>query len=809
MKLALLLVLGLHAQDPVQVRATLADPEVREGETTVLRVDVETDGPRAQIQRFTRLPPGLELVSTRDFDQRQFSMPGGTRRFVSREFVLRARAAGQYRIPSLDVVVEGRPYTTESRLLTVMAAPARPRGEARVSEDGVMLHAWLDADTAFVGEQVTLQVEAMFSQDARLRLRRAPEYEPPSPSGFWINDLPDRRSPGSRMVGNEIYEVQSFRRAFFPLTAGEYEIPPARLEYEMRRGLLYAPETHEIRSDVLPLVVLPLPEADQPPEFTGAVGEYTMRAWLEPASVPAGEATVLTVEVEGTGNVKAIPPPALPELDEVEVYPPSEDATTEADGGDIRGTKRFTWVMIPRDAGDLEIPPVRYAYFNPGIGGYETVETAPLDLHVTPGVAGAESTPSAPNTVRFVKLEPGGADPLAWVRSPWFALAQVVPLFGLAALVGYRRLRFRGSAVSLRALRRERRATLRHLERRAEAGDRTVLGEAESFGRGWLAERLGVAPRRADHTDLVALGVTERTAISVLGLLDRLAAARYAPSPPAPQAVRDLIRALGRTLERVDRESAAPRRTSPGAGPAPASSRAGGYVLATVLAGAAAAGVPAVAVAQAPSAFDEGVSAFEAGRFEAAARAFDRYVGQRPRDPAGWYNLGTAYHRAGHHGYAVWAWLHVPRLDPRDADTRHNLGVAGVPPELVARVAPPVPLRPEELLALASLAWFIALFGAWWWIARGRSTGGVVAGFALLLALAAVGGWWDSTRDHRTLIVLDDTTLRAGPTIQGEPLAEIAPGTGLVAVDGYGDWVRARTADGVEGWIEAGTTGRI
>ena len=80
--------------------------------------------------------------------------------------------------------------------------------------------------------------------------------------------------------------------------------------------------------------------------------------------------------------------------------------------------------------------------------------------------------------------------------------------------------------------------------------------------------------------------------------------------------------------------------------------------------------------------FPDGLALFDEGRFEAAAEAFDAHARSHPRDAAAWYNLGTAYHRAGHPGYAVWGWLRALELEPRDADTRHNLRVVGVPENL-------------------------------------------------------------------------------------------------------------------------------
>ncbi|MGK7311371.1 MAG: BatD family protein [Candidatus Longimicrobiales bacterium M2_2A_002] len=811
---ALLLLLALHAQDPIQVGARLTEEEIHAGETTTLRVDVRTEGERARIEAFRTLPPGIEVQGTRDFDQRQFSLPGGTRRFITREFVLRARMPGRYRIPSVNVEVDGEIYTTRPLLLTVTSAPARERGELRTGDEGVVLRAWLDADTVFVGEQVTLEVEAMFSQDARMRLRRAPEYEAPSPSGFWVHELSGPSRPVTRTVGGELFEVQRFRRAFFPLSPGRFTIPPARLEYEMRRGLLYAPETRELTSDPLPLVVLPVP-ADRPPAFNGAVGDFDVRARIEPATVPVGEATVLTVTVSGVGNVKALPAPVLPAMPDVEVFPPGEEAETVAQGTTIQGHKTFSWVLIPRKAGDLEIPPVRYAFFDPDVGGFETATVGPVPLRATPAAADDAAPPAA--TLRFLKTAPE-PDPLGWVRSPWFAALMAVPALLLALGLVLRRRRGRRGEASPVALRRERKQTVRALEERVDdPADRELFADAERFARSWLARRLGLAGAAVGDPDaLNRAGVADGDAATLRALLDRLAAGRYAPTPPGETERRTVIRALGRALEGVDRS--APAEGLGGSDRAGRGSAAGTTALVVVLAAGTLAGGPgalagtetaAVQEESATELFSRGLDRYEDGEFAAAAELFNRYVRRAPEDAAGWYNLGTAYQRAGEPGRGVWAWLRALRLDPRDGDTRHNLRVAAVPPELVQRVTPPLPLRRSELLALAGLAWVIGGIGGLVWLYRRRRGTGIASLTALAVAVVLAAVWWGSTRGAETLIVLDSATLRAGPALRAEPVATVEAGAGLVPVDRYGAWVRARTLRGEEGWIESTRTGEL
>jgi hypothetical protein len=792
---ALALALLVQAQDPVRVRAQLTHPEVRMGETTVLRVEVETDGARAQIQRIPSLPPGLELASTRDFDHRQFTVPGGGRRFVIREHVLRPTSPGRYQVPAVDVVVDGARYSTQSILLDVIGAP-RATHDSPAGEHGVVLRAWLDADTVYVGQQVTLHVETVFSQEARLRLRRAPEYEPPATSGFWVHDFPDGRAPVTRGTRGDVYETQTFRRAFFPISPGTFEIPSARLFYEMRRGILQAPETFTVASDPLRLVVLPLPEEGRPPTFTGAVGQFSLRARLEPERLAAGEAAVLTLELHGTGSVKTLPPPALPEIVGVDAFTPTEESHVEVRGFTLGGYKRFAWVLLPRQAGQLTIPEIEYPAFDPEAGEYRTSTATVPPIQVEPGGTIADAGPMA--GMRYLKSRPAPATTLGWVRSPWFAGAQLLPALLFAGALVRRRRRHAGVRVSTRDLRRRRQAGIRDLHDRAAAGGDDFLARTEALATDWTAARLGIQPRAVTRGEaLVAAGLTVATARAFRTVLDRVGAARYAPSPPGPAMCRDLVYALDRVLDRIDREAPRPRRRG-------RATAASGAALLAALALAA----PA-ASQDTEAAFAAGLAQFDAGRYGDAAASFDAYLRDHGHDHAGWYNLGTAHYRAGDRGRAVWAWLHAARIQPRDGDTRHNLRMAGASPELVSRATPPVPLRAEEMLLLAALSWFGAAAAAVWWTVRGgRATLGAAAmAGALAIILAATA--WQADRGPDTFVALAPISLRAGPNLHAEALVSLEPGTGLVPVAVQGAWLRARTFGGAEGWIEADLTGRV
>lgn len=776
-------------QADVTVEATLSETTVVTGSSVTLQLRVRTDGARPRIDPLTGVPAGLDVVSTRSSDQRQFSLPGGTRRHVSRDFVILARRAGRYTIPSIHVQVDGRDYRTRSLLLTVEPAS---RGSGRApeeEEEGVALRAWLDTDTAYVGQQIIYSAEALFGSEVRLRLRRSPEYEPPNPSGFWIHELPGSPTGSTRIIGSDIYEVQTFRRGLFPIAPGRLTILPARLTYEVRRGLLSAPETRAALSDTLSLTVLPVPERGRPDGYTGAVGRYRIQARVEPRRVVAGDAAVLSVEIDGTGNVKSLPAPELPQLDGVEIFPPSEDATVDVTDGVVGGTKRFEWVMVPSRAGTLAVPEIRYPFFDPDQGRFHVAATGPLELEVLPG--GSVAGPTADDQLRFLKLEPSGPSPLAWVRSPLFAALQLLPL-ALLALVLLRRRPVRDRRPGRRELRRMRREALERLRLRAASGDGAFFGELEGAVRRWLAQRSDAPSLTTATPDTVAArleerGVDRETARAAAELLGRLGRARYEPEPPGRDTRQVFLQAAERLMESVDRALA--KRRGPW--------RAG---VVFILAAAAALAVPGPARAQDP--FSEGVEAYRSDDAAAAVTAFDAWAQEHPDDPAGWYNLGNAYQAEGRTGAAVWAWLRATRLAPRDDDVRHNLEVAGADPVLVDRARPLWPLSTGEALFLASLAWLLGGSLLVAFVARRRRWHAAVGGVLVIVALALAGEVWSRRAGPELAVVTKPATLRAGPTLRGEDVAQLDGGAGVEVVARHEDWMRVRTLDGHDGWLE-------
>jgi tetratricopeptide (TPR) repeat protein len=770
--------LSAAQQDPVRVTAVLTADRVEVGVSTTLQITVETRGPAPDDIRVPTLPANLDILGTSEYTQTQISVPGGRSRATRREVILVARAPGVFRIGPATVVVGGRTYRTDPLDLIVSSGGATRPGSPP-ARSGSSLEVVLRPDTVYVGQQVLLRARATFSEEMRLRQSRPPTFDPPAPSGFWIQDVPDPVSVSLRVSEGRTVETQTYRRAYFPLSAGEFRFPPARLHYEVRRGFLFSPESRELVSDSARLVVLPLPETGRPATFTGAVGRLRLSASLSQTRVAAGEPTVLTVEVEGLGNVKALPEPRLPEIAHADVFSPSQESRVDIADDEVGGVKRFQWMIVPQRTGSLMIPPVEYGVFDPELRAYVVLRSD--TLHVTATTVVTEASPDG--ALRGLRTAPSRR--LSWVRTTGFAALQIAPVLLLFGVVQLQRRRVRPPTPREHALQARRRlAELRSTSPLDLAAVERTLCEG-------LLQVTG-----ATHGDaLHALRESGRTALAARldALLHELQRARYAPGASFDAA------ALADRADALLRDSAVRGWWPTQRGPA--------AMLLLACAAVMGAAMPSPAVESAADGVDfaRGLELYEAGEFSAAAASFNSWLRLHPGDASGWYNAGTAAYRAGDRGGAIWAWLRATRLAPRDGDIRHNLRVAGAD-AAAARVAPPDRLSTEERKLAAAIGWWLLIAGLAAVVLGGRRFAWTSAPGAALLLAAAIVVAMVTTAPRLVAPLGDGAMLHAGPAVRDENLGVLQPGSLAVIVEDRADWLLVRTGTaaggGREAWVE-------
>ncbi|MGK5084458.1 BatD family protein [Bdellovibrionota bacterium FG-1] len=394
--------------------------------------------------------------------------------------ILKPNKTGNLRITSISAVVNGKTYSAADLVVQVVgsgAATPPPRGyggggiglrgavKRTSSGPSVKVRAEVSKDRVFKGEQVIVS----YYLYRRVRVFNIQVEKFPVLSGFLREDLEmpvlGQRIDTERVIldGAPYERSLLMRYAAYPLQDGKLKIDSAALKYNyygtsnsldeedpfMGFFRQMNPQQGSDRSEMLSIDVEALPEQGKPNSFTGGVGDFTISSAVDKYDVKANEALTLTFKVEGRGNLAAVGEPKAKWPDQVELYDSKGVAKAGRQGV---GEKVFEFVLIPRVAGQVILPPLEFSYFDPAKKSYVTRSTEPITIRVAEGSPG--SGPARIQTPGGVKaltsseteqkpvifgLKPpelvgGRRDFPAWRWIYWlFSLV----VFGLAGVIAY------------------------------------------------------------------------------------------------------------------------------------------------------------------------------------------------------------------------------------------------------------------------------------------------------------------------------------------------------------------------------------
>ena len=126
-----------------------------------------------------------------------------------------------------------------------------------------------------------------------------------------------------------------------------------------------------METEAINLNIKPLPTADKPQSFSGAVGSFEAVVEASPSEVRVGEPVTLTYRVSGSGSFDRIQAPALDGANDFKVYPPKIDFQPGS------SVKSFEYLVIPQREGTGELLEVPFSYFDPEKGTYVDLVDAP------------------------------------------------------------------------------------------------------------------------------------------------------------------------------------------------------------------------------------------------------------------------------------------------------------------------------------------------------------------------------------------------------------------------------------------------
>ena len=776
-------------------------------------------------------------------------------------YILQARKTGTLTIPSAVAKVKGEELRSKPVTIQVVddggssaagntasQEPSQAGGQqqarqATSNQGDIFLRLSLSRTSVVVGEPITATLKIY----NRTNLVDFENARFPTFNGFWSQevDSPTNIEFKREQVDGTMYNSAILRRwVIIPQKAGDQTIDPAEIvclvNVQQRRstGSIFddffnsdfVTTRQRVSTKPATVHVSALP-GGAPASFGGGVGEFQVQARLSKDSLKTHDAASLIVTVSGKGNVALLEAPKLSFPPDFEVYDVKTNVNTDKSG--TSGSKTFEFPFIPRSPGNFEIGPVQYSYYDVKQRKYHTASTAVLPLAVARSASSASGAPQQGNTlvvdrkgvknlgedIRFIRTKTSlGTDKGFFVYSPlWWGVILALLAIGAGIWLGFRKMAARRADVTGN---RNRRATRQALKRLAQARDfldkNLYTAFYEELHRsliGFVGDKLAMdmADQNKENIEasLIAGGVPEAIAKDFTELLDACEYARYSPDS-GHEAMNAHYEKAVSTITAIDSSMKKPSSKAP--------------VLAILLLLALPLSQARAAESYPDSLWNAGVAAYTEGDFASALQDWEdvRATGLMSKEL--YYNLGNAYFKTGEMAQSILWYERALKLDPSDADIRHNLEYARSLTQDRIEEVPEIffeqwghamcyllPSNTWAVLCLVFLAAAVAmallfLLGS----TAGRRRVGFFVGIACLL-LAFLG--WDFAQWQRQEALAQDRAIVMRPvsSVKSSPSAESAKdlfilheGTRVKILDNVGSYTNIELGDGRQGWIPSG-----
>ena len=262
----------------------------------------------------------------------------------------------------------------------------------------------VDKNSCYVGEPIV----ATYKLYSRLR-SESKVTKHPSLNGFSVYDMldPNADEASVETVNGKPFTVHIIRKAqLIPLQAGPVELSQVEVENTVHylksaekshrsnnllQNLLDQLSEGETGDDIqqhivltskpLTVVVKPLPDANKPADYNGAVGHFSMDASIDNMNISAQDAATLKVTIRGSGNLPVVDAPQVQWPSNINVYGTSSKENIDKTVAPMKGSKTFEYVFTPKAAGTYSIPAILFSYFDPSSSSYKTLESQPLKFN--------------------------------------------------------------------------------------------------------------------------------------------------------------------------------------------------------------------------------------------------------------------------------------------------------------------------------------------------------------------------------------------------------------------------------------------
>ncbi len=316
--------------------------------------------------------------------------------FTQLNFVLTPKSKGTFTIQPATIEYQGNVYKSNAvvvRIVDAVQMPTNPNDPLAQVGEGVFLVADVSKQNPYVNEPVTVVYKVYF--DPRYGVNNVRETDNPAYNGFWsqFQDMKNLKAVLSQYNGKDYAMVEWRKVILYPLEAGSKNLDPLTITMDVNVPVRrtspfddpYKTVKKTISAGARTINVKPLPEANKPIDFKGAVGDFTFKVVPSKSQVKFGESLDINVEVSGKGNLKLFELPKLEFPTAFDVFEPKHNEEVNTPLSGMVGKISDTYTIVPQAKGKYPIKPLVFSYFDLKSNSYKTVTSDEFIVEVIDG----------------------------------------------------------------------------------------------------------------------------------------------------------------------------------------------------------------------------------------------------------------------------------------------------------------------------------------------------------------------------------------------------------------------------------------
>jgi len=372
--LSLSLGIHLYATDE-KAKIEIDTTNLTMGASAKLSLVFETTGD-TELVRFDGLDQ-FDVISSNQVSSTQI-INGNSTSEKSINYIIMPKQVGSYSLQAV-VKIDGHTYETNTIDVTVSERDTNLDGE---TED-VFIKTVVSNNETYFGEKVIVSYELY----TRYNISQYGFLDSVELDGFIIDEIQEDSLTANYVTidGNQYAKYEVKKLVLNPVKVGSYEIPSYNFQVNLSTGDFFSPsEPQYLQTEPVSMVVKELPITNQPVNFSGLVGDYTIDAHYDKASVAYGDPVTLKVDIEGQGNLDLfdnfIDSEALADFS---VYETDQAPITDTADNQYHVQRAYQFILVPKNIGDFNIGDIAIDYFDTSTESYKQLIIPGTTIHVS------------------------------------------------------------------------------------------------------------------------------------------------------------------------------------------------------------------------------------------------------------------------------------------------------------------------------------------------------------------------------------------------------------------------------------------